>query len=65
MTLSKKSNRVETFDDKYGKIVEEMNDYLRDHGLNMISWTYENGNRFKISLSKKFFSSNIRGKKVE
>ncbi len=52
-----KSGRANTFDEKYGKIIEEMNDYLRDNGLNMISWTYENGNRFKIRLSKKFFTT--------
>ena len=60
MTGSLSSNRVETFDDKYYKIVQEMNEYLRDNKLNMISWTDTNGNSFKIHLSKKFFST-LRG----
>ena len=50
-------NRVETFDEKYMKVVEEMNVYLRDNGLDMISWTDDKGNTFKIRLSKKFFQS--------
>jgi len=56
MTSPSSSNRVETFDDKYYAIVQEMNQYLRDNGLNMISWTDDKGNRFKINLSKKYFT---------
>ena len=51
------SNRVQTFDEKYYNIVKEMNEYLRDNGLNMMSWTDVEGNSFKIHLSKKYFST--------
>lgn len=52
-------NRVETFDEKYMPVIEEMNNYLRDNGLNMISWTDTKGNTFKIHLSKKFFKKTV------
>lgn len=45
----------ESFTDKYNKLVEEMCEYLREDGLDMITWTYENGNKFRIKLSNKFF----------
>jgi hypothetical protein len=51
------NNRVKTFDDKYFAVVQEMNQYLKCNGLNMISWTDDRGNSFKIHLSKKYFSA--------
>lgn len=55
LTEKIEGNRVETFDEVYGQTVQEMNQYLRDNGLNMISWTDDKGNTFKIRLSKKYF----------
>ena len=41
------------FNEKYDKIINEMQDYLMSENLQMINFTYTNGWKFKLSISKR------------
>ena len=41
---------TEAFDQKYGKIIDEMKQYLLADNLRMINFTYTDGWRFKLNI---------------
>lgn len=47
------NNDLETFDEKFDNVIDEMQDYLIKNKLSAIKFTYKNGWRFNLSIPRK------------
>lgn len=43
----------ETFDEKYSKVIEEMQEYLIDQRIDRIAFTFTSGWKFSLSIPSK------------
>lgn len=61
--MSEQKGNLETFEEKFDDVINEMQNYLISQKLSGIKMTYTNGWRFNLSIPKKEYQSQLNKSK--